>query len=285
MLAISAGGYHSAAVLGFLKGVFSTHPERTDWHTIAGISAGALIGSKIAQIPPGDRHGFISAVEELMSDHTRVVHDWSRLGSLVSLASAFFWHESLFKSDLDKLVKNHWGERHRTLTVGAYNQSRGFYQSFDDPTQEQVVASASIPGVMPPVRMESSDFVDGAVGHVVPVNEIKSNLGKMDIDLMLCYPTTHKEYLKSCEILSKYKLVNRCDSTLNESIWSNMNRDLDCLSDLVGTDIRAGGTFKTGEHELRVYVPTKGYYVAFTHPSAQVLKRMHAHGEEVARHV
>ena len=50
---MSSGGDHSAFVLGMLKGVFKSNPEITGWNKIAGISAGALLGTKISQIKKG----------------------------------------------------------------------------------------------------------------------------------------------------------------------------------------------------------------------------------------
>ena len=90
MLAISSGGDHSAYVLGMLKGVFVTQPEITEWTKVCGISAGALIGTKIAQVDTEDRSNFIKSINHLMESHQTFAKSWSTMGTIVSLAKAFF---------------------------------------------------------------------------------------------------------------------------------------------------------------------------------------------------
>ena len=88
--------------------------------------------------------------------------------------------------------------------VGAYNATQGKYQTFDqsDPDiAHAVIASASVPGVFTPVHIGNDQFVDGAVAHVVPVQEIlhywEHNTG--DIDILMCYPThSLQQFLLLC---------------------------------------------------------------------------------------
>ena len=284
MLAISSGGDHSAYVLGMLKGVFVTQPRITEWKTVCGISAGALICTKIAQVDTEDRSNFIKSIEHLMSSHQVVAKSWSTMGMVASLAKAFFWHEGLFKSQLSDIISKEWSTKHRDLYVGAYNQTEGRYQSFG-PTPEisQVAASASIPVVFESIRMNNMKYCDGAIAHILPIREIKAHWNEGDLDVMICYPTTHAEFLKSSEYMSKYRLVGRVLNTLSENTWYNLNRDLDDLSDLVGQDVRGGGVFKVGDKTVRVYVPKKGYYCDVVHRQVNTLNKMHMHGEEVAK--
>lgn len=162
MLAISSGGDHSAYVLGMLKGVFVTQPQITEWTTVSGISAGALIGTKIAQVDTEDRSNFIKTVNHLMESHQTFTKSWSTMGTIVSLAKAFFWHGGLFKSQLGSMVTEAWGEKYRDLYVGAYNQTEGRYQSFGPrPEIPQVTASASIPIVFETILAAASSVVAG----------------------------------------------------------------------------------------------------------------------------
>ena len=284
MLAISSGGDHSAYVLGMLKGVFITQPSITEWKTVCGISAGALIGTKIAQIDTEDRTNFIKSIDHLMNSHQTIAKSWSTMGTIVSLAKAFFWHGGLFKSGLHDMVQSEWGDKYRELYVGTYNQTEGRYQSFGPtPDITQVTASASIPVVFEAVRMNDMNYCDGAIAHILPIREIKAHWNKGDLDVMICYPTNHAEFLKSSDYMTKYQLVGRVFNTLSENTWYNLNRDLDELSDLVGQDVRGGGVFKVGDKTVRVYVPKKGYYCDVVNRDYQTLKKMHQHGEEVAK--
>ena len=286
MLAISSGGDHSAYVLGMLKGVFVTQPQITEWTTVCGISAGALIGTKIAQIDTEDRSNFIKSVNQLMDEHKTFTKSWSTMGTIVSLAKAFLWHGGLFKSKLGSIVQENWGQKYRDLYVGAYNQTEGRYQSFGPtPVIPQVTASASIPVVFEPVKFDNMEYCDGAMAHILPIKEIKAHWKEGDLDVMVCYPTDHAEFLKSSDYMTKYRLMGRLFHTISENTWFNLNRDLDDLSELVGQDVRGGGVFKVGDKTVRVYVPKKGYYCDVVNRDFKTLKKMHIHGEEIAKEV
>jgi len=286
MLAISSGGDHSAYVLGMLKGVFVTKPHITEWKKVCGISAGALIGTKIAQIDIEDRVNFITDIDHLMNSHQQFTKSWSTMGTVVSMAKAFIWHGGLFKSRLQNIVEESWREKHRELYVGTYNQTEGRYQSFGPrPNIQQVTASASIPVVFESVKFDNMEYCDGAIAHILPIKEIKAHWRDGDLDVMICYPTNHKEFLKSSDYMTKYQLMGRLFSTIGENTWYNLNRDLDDLSDLVGQDVRDGGVFKVGDKTVRVYVPKKGYYCDVVNRDFKILKKMHQHGEKVAKEI
>ena len=129
MLAMSSGGDHSAFVLGMLKGVFKSNPELTGWNKVAGISAGALLGTKISQIKKDDYPSFVKTIDHLMNSHVKVCTQWSIFGKTASFLKAFIWHDSMFKSTIEDLVRPEWTEsKFRKLYVGAYNQTKGKYQ-------------------------------------------------------------------------------------------------------------------------------------------------------------
>ena len=283
MLAISSGGDHSAYVLGMLKGVFAKNPELTDWTHIYGISAGALIGSQIAQIEPGDRSAFIKKINTLKDSHVQFAKSWSTVGNVLGIVKGMLWHTSLFDSQLKHIVEERWGDKHRELYVGTYNQTRGKYETFGpDPSADIVAASASIPVIFQPVKYNDMEYCDGGIAHIIPIKEIKEHWDKGDLDVMICYPTEHSEYMKTCDVLSRYKLYGRVMDTVSESNWFNLNRDIEELSSMVGQDVRNGGVFQVGDKTVRVYVPNQGYYCDVVNRNFNTLKRMHRHGEEIA---
>lgn len=284
MLAISSGGDHSAYVLGMLKGVFITQPSITEWTKVCGISAGALIGTKIAQVDTEDRTNFIKSITHLMNSHHTIAKSWSAMGTVASLAKAFFWHGGLYKNGLQDMVQSEWDKKYRELYVGTYNQTEGRYQSFGpNPQIPEVTASASIPVVFEAVQINDMNYCDGAIAHILPIKEIKAHWSEGDLDVMICYPTNHAEYLKAAEYMSKYQLMGRVFNTLSENTWYNLNRDLDELSEMVGQDVRGGGIFKVADKTVRVFVPKKGYYCDVVNRDYNTLKKMHNHGEEVAK--
>ena len=211
---------------------------------------------------------------------------WSTMGTVVSLAKAFFWHGGLFKSQLGQIVTDSWDTKYRDLYVGAYNQTEGRYQSFGPrPEISEVTSSASIPVVFEAVKINNMEYCDGAVAHVLPIKEIKAHWNEGDLDVMICYPTNHAEFIKSSKYMTRYPLVGRLFSTIGDNTWYNLNRDLEDLSELVGQDVRGGGVFKVGDKTVRVYVPKIGYYCDVVNRDFNTLKKMHLHGEEVAKEI
>jgi len=287
MLAITSGGDHSAYVLGMLKGVFANRPQCTEWDKIIGISAGALIGSTISPIDKEDRVGFLKNINHLMNSHLQFAKTWTPLGAVANVAKAFFWHESLYKSPMQEIIKSEWsGKFKRQLFVGAFNKTRGMYETFGpSPNIMQVAASASVPVVFPSVKINNMQYEDGAVSHIIPVNEIRQHWTEGDLDLMLCYPTSYDEFLKTSDYESKFALVGSAWHTISESAWVTYNQDLDQMAQICGQDIRGGGVFSVGEKTLRVYVPKKGHYVDFTQRNYSKLHVMHQHGEQVASEI
>jgi len=287
MLAITSGGDHSAYVLGMLKGVFQNKAELTEWDKICGISAGALIGSTLSSIDKEDRVGFLKNINHLMNSHLEFAKSWTPLGAVANIAKAFFWHKSLYKSPIQEIIQSEWsGIFKRQLFVGAFNKTRGLYETFGpSPNIKQVAASASVPVVFPSVKIQNMQYEDGAVSHIIPVREIRQHWKEGDLDLMLCYPTEYKEFLKTSDYESRFALVGSAWHTISESAWVNYNADLDDLADLCGQDIRGGGVFSVGDKTLRVYVPKKGHYVDFTDRNFGTLHTMHQHGEQVAAEI
>ncbi len=287
MLAMSSGGDHSAYVLGMLKGAFRHSPEITEWDKIAGISAGALLGTKISQIKKNDYPSFIKSIDHLMNSHVKVCTQWSGLGKCASLLKAFIWHDSVFKSSIVDLVKPEWSDnKFRQLYVGAYNQTKGKYQSFGpSPTMHQVAASATVPIAFHPVNIDNNDFCDGAMEHVIPVREIKKYWTSGSLDLMLCYPIDYDAYLATSNSPSKFKIIDNAWNAFSSSQWVIFNNDLDELTRYTGHDIRKGGVFKVGDKTLRVYIPRKGIYCDFINRDEHNLSLMHKHGEEIAKEV
>jgi hypothetical protein len=286
MLALSSGGDHSAYVLGMLKGVFSNKPQFTEWDKICGISAGALIGSTLSSIHREDRLGFLQNINHLMNSHLSFAKTWTPFGAVANVAKAFFWHDSLYKGKMQDIIKPEWkGNFKRKLYVGTFNKTRGLYETFGpSPNLLQVAASASVPVVFPSVKIQNMQYEDGAVSHIIPVREIHQHWENGDLDLMLCYPTTYSEFLKTSDYDSKFALVGSAWHAVSESTWVTYNSDLDAMREICnGQDIRGGGVFTVGEKTLRVYIPKKGHFVDFTERKFGTLHNMHQHGEEIAQ--
>ena len=205
---------------------------------------------------------------------------WVILGDIVNLVVAFVWHDSIFKPNLRHMVDSVWqDQKYRDMYVGTYCVSDGKYVTFKNPTKDQIVASASIPVVFPPVTIDSKQYVDGAMAHIIPIEKIKELWNGGTLDVMLCYPTDHEAYMKSTTSESHYKLSGRVFATLNENTWYNMNRDLDDLADFAGVPkqkIRKSGAYQTKKGLLRMFIPTEPMYIDLSSRNHAVVVNMQA---------
>ena len=295
---LSSGGERAAFMMGFVHGILTSSKEDSKWTELYGISAGALLGSYIAQVEPSKTEELRKNMEKMMAMHTEVMKPWVTISGIINAAVAYFWHDSLFKdTTLHELVADVWDDKkYRTVRVGAHNMSTGKYEVFPKsgkaPSMDQVIASASIPVEFAPVKIGNAMYCDGAIDHILQVDEIKERLdqvnGNVVIDIMLCYPTDYDKFYKAMTPTSSYNLMGRVHDTLNASVWHNMNCDLDDLADYFGIDrnvIRTSGKYVSGNRTVRMFIPEEAIYIDFQVKNHAILKQMQEHGKGVASKV
>ena len=290
-LLLSSGGQRSAYMQGFLKAV-----DYKDWEHVFGISAGAMLGALIAQTEKAE---FSEEISKLMKMHVEILKPHvsstilsQKLSSVLNLVSAIFWHTSIYKSKLRQVIEMVWKKKpHKKLVVGSYNVTEGKYRMKKNPDITDVVASASIPVVFPSVTIDGNEYVDGAVAHTIPIEELKTYYNGGDIYVMLCYQTDHDKFKKSMAD-NRRKLLGRVYSTIDESTWNTMNRDLDDLADFLGLtreQVRISGqhTFnnETYSGTLYMFIPNECRYIDLNCSNYHVISMMQDHGKKVAAEV
>ena len=106
----------------------------------------------------------------------------------MNLVVAFVWHDSIFKPNLRHMVDSVWQDhKYRDMYV-VHTVSDGKYVTFKKPTKDQIVASVIYSVVFPPVTIDSKQYVDGAMAHIIPIEKIKELWNGGTLDVMLCYP-------------------------------------------------------------------------------------------------
>lgn len=288
VLAISSGGDHSAFVLGVLDEL-AKH-EEPKYDSLIGISAGALISTCIAQVDIHDTDAYKKQIKILMDTSENFIKPWTRWGPIWNAFCALVWHESFFKTNMESFVKHHCQrDIVRKLQVGAYNRTRGIYETFDQNDEhiiQAVAASAAVPTVFSPIHINGNIYCDGAIAHVLPIIEIKDAWKTCDtLDIMLCYPTVYDEFIKTGDILSHYKLAEMITNTMQETIWQTMQRDIEELAkefDIPKEEFSKGGTWDIYGRRLRFFVPTEGIYCDFMHRNICTLRKIQQHGAFIA---
>ena len=287
-LVVSAGGDHSAYVLGMLHQLFLKDP-RCDWKFLAGNSAGSLICCGVCKST--NEHEYIKMIVQMFDSmcNNDAIREWSIFGTFINLIQSFFYHKSIYRTTLPSMICKEFGNEMpsgRTLHIGVYNQTKGKYETMVGYSPEVVAASCSIPGIFEPVVINGDEYVDGGMMHIIPTPAIKewcaSNTGNLDI--MCCYPMcSFEEFHKTEYVSSSMKLMSEGLETFICLLWNNLQRDLDELSSYFGVDIRNKRVFNFGKISVRVFAPSKGIYSSFTDRNPVTLHRMFCHGEDVVR--
>ena len=274
-LFISAGGDHGAYALGML------HAMNTNYTHVGGISAGALIAAALAH--SGNTRECAQHMYETLRSHS-IAQPWvtQKLGTAINAVYALMFRHSLFQNQIPTLSAPYFTTPlQKTFQVGAYNVTRGAYETFDQSSPyilDAVVASASPPGIFSPVTIGSSKYSDGAMAHVIPVEEIKSywetNAG--DVDVLMCYPTSSLSAFLKCEMRPGLSLRKDVERATYETVWNTMQRDLRELD-----AFRA--SHDMGSRTLRIVRPLNAVYSSFTEPSVSAVDAMFQAGKDAAR--
>lgn len=278
-LFISAGGDHAAYALGML------HVMNTQYTHVGGISAGALISAALAH--NGDTRECVQQMYETLRSHT-VAEPWitKQLGSVVNAVYSLLFRHSLFQNHIPTLAAPYFTTAlQKTYQVGAYNTTHGQYVTFDNTSphiRDAVVASASPPAIFTPVEIDGCKYSDGAMAHVIPVDEIKAYWKNStgDIDVMMCYPTSSFEDFMKCEMKPGHWLSKDMQGAAYEMVWNTMQRDIRDLEETFGP-LRS--ELRVGTRLIRFIRPLKPIYSSFTEPSKAAVDAMFQAGKDAAR--
>ena len=278
-LFVSAGGDHGAYALGML------YTMNAKYTHVCGISAGALIAAGLAHCD--DTRECVQHMYETLRSSS-IAEPWvaPKLGALVNAVYALLFRHSLFRNRIPTLSQPFMdAPLHKTLQVGAYNTTLGRYETFDDKSPliaSAVVASASPPGIFAPVKMGDYEYADGAMFHVIPVEEIRAYLerGEGDLDILMCYPISSLEEFMSCEMRKGFSLRKDVERATYEMVWNTMQRDLKELERMLGP---LKSEMRVGSRVVRFVTPRKPVYSSFTYPSRQAVDAMYEAGKDSVR--
>lgn len=233
ILVLSGGGSRGAYQVGVLKRLVEAGKS---WDLVAGISVGALNGSYLAMFDKADVAKGMEKLEGIwlgIKGTEDIVKPWlpSHLnhiagyfkGSLkssaplLSLIESRFNHTALKSSDVD-------------CRIGAVSLGRGQFRTirkYEDNFLKWILASATMPVVMPPVEIEDDKWVDGGVREQTPINSVMDVIGNclnrgepIEIDLVLSGPTHNKVLAVHPTKITNLMLVAlRCTQLAIEEIY------------------------------------------------------------------
>ena len=295
MLAMSAGGDRGAVLVGMLHGLYlSKGKERVDWHLIAGISAGAIVGGLISQTLPETFDQCMEHAKDLFElGGFHVVEPHTSLGFYINALDALWYHKSMYNNTpMVKLVEENFNESlcFTPLKVGAYNKDLCEYETFSDNLQEAIVASASVPIVFPAVKIGAHHYFDGGMRHIIPVKEIfefiKEN-ERCTVDVMICYPINCYElFFKATTPEGFLPLIEESIRVMTDQMLSTLSNDLRRIADFLEIEyeeLRQNpcNTFHKGGVTINIFSPDDATYTNFTNIKPEEMRNMYNGGKRI----
>jgi NTE family protein len=190
-LVLSGGGSKGAYQAGALQHILGE--QKTHYDIVCGVSVGALNSSFIGMFKLNEEQECSQLLSDLWSkiNHSNVYKRWFPFGRWHAL-----WNKSFYDSSpLHELVKNNINlDRIRSsgkiVTAGAVSLNSGKYTVFNqshDYFIESVIASASFPGMLTPVKFLNQLWIDGGIKEISPI-KTAVDLGANEIDVIITSP-------------------------------------------------------------------------------------------------
>lgn len=190
-LVLSGGGSKGAYQVGALKHLLGELGNR--YEILCGVSVGAINCAFISQFFIGQE---IQCADELYTlwsqlDNSSIYKRWFPFGAWHSL-----WHPSFYDSKPlynlihSKVSLERIRNTGRQVSVGAVSLTSGKYTIFNqnqDTFIDAVVASASFPGMLTPIRIGDQLWMDGGVKEISPI-KTAVDAGATEIDIIITSP-------------------------------------------------------------------------------------------------
>lgn len=296
LLALSAGGDRGAVLVGMLHGLYKCKGrDRVDWDQVSGISAGAIVGGLVSQTLPQTFDSKMELARDLFEvGGFHVVQPHTRWGFYVNAIDAVWYYDSLYSNEpMKKMINDHFNEGlcYTDLTVGAYNKDSCEYEIFKHDLHRAILASASVPIVLPAVQIGEHKYQDGGMRHIIPVQEIfefiERNENKCSVDVMICYPVSCYElFFKATTPVGYLPLIEEAFRVMTDQMLSTLNNDLKELARYLGITFdeireKTCNTFKKGEVTINLFSPEDAVFTNFTDIKPQQMKNMYDGGKRV----
>ncbi len=264
-LVLSGGGAKGAFAAGALK--YLMVEQGLTFDLVVGTSTGSLIAPMVAMGDVANLLNFYENVEDqdILTDRPDLI--------------AFLLSDALNDSKpLENLINKFFGEKTRyqklinastEMFVTVVNMQTGqieYGNQHQDPKPvllKKILSSASVPVMMPPVKIGKYQYVDGGVKEIAPFGKAIDEGATHIVSVVLSPDEDHREPVKT-EFTSSMDILKRTLELLTEEIvdndlkiatvYSEAVRDLDLIrknaQGLGLTDAQKRGLFKGLENPL-----------------------------------
>jgi NTE family protein len=200
-LVLSGGGSKGAYQVGALKHILGK--LNVIYDAFCGVSVGAINCAFLSMFGYGEEQESISTLENM----------WNQLNTSKIYKRHFpfgrwhaIWEKSFFDSSpLQSLLRHDLSldkirSSGKKVNVGTVSLSSGKYTIFDQTSDyfiEAVIASASFPGMLTPVRFMGQLWTDGGVKEISPIQKA-IEMGADIIDVIITSPQTRiKKFIEN----------------------------------------------------------------------------------------
>ena len=192
-LVLSGGGSKGAYQSGALKYILGEQEVKYD--IFCGVSVGAINCAYLSMFHEGQEKLSSETLANLWSqlDTSKIYKRWKPFGRWHALFSKSFYDSSplhnLLKTGLDLEKIRASGKK---VNVGTVSLSSGKYTIFDQTSDhfvEAVIASASFPGMLSPVKFLGQLWTDGGCKEISPIKKAME-MGADEIDVIITSPQT-----------------------------------------------------------------------------------------------
>lgn len=248
-LVLSGGGSKGAFQVGVLKALLEAG---NSWHSVHGISVGALNASWIAMFKPEDQPGCFPGLLDIW-DNVKTSADIYKPWAPAKLHYVYSMMKGSLNSgaplrkivegslDADKL----WTSGVK-MTVGCVSLTTGQYVAIDSSVQnikEYILASSHLPLVFEPLEIDGEQWVDGGIRHQIPILEALKERPD-EIDVILTSPVSEERVLDLlAPLTSAPKVALRSSEILADQIYIN---DYFTVSRVI----------RMGKIKIRVFAPS-----------------------------
>lgn len=200
-LVLSGGGSKGSYQVGALKYILGE--LKIAYDAFCGVSVGAINSAFLAMFEAGQEAESslqLSAMWETL-DNSKIYKRWFPFGRWHAIWKKSFFdgqplHDLLHEAiSLDK-IRAHG----KLVNVGCVSLSSGKYTIFDQTSNhfiQAVIASASFPGMLPPVEFLGQLWSDGGVKEISPIKKAVE-LGADIIDVIVTSPITRiKKFIEN----------------------------------------------------------------------------------------
>ena len=261
-LALSGGGARALAHIGVLE-ILEKNNIKID--CITGTSMGAIIGALYAI------NTSCKNVEKILKDYIfnvmfskmniKKMQDDSKVSSTRnfirrakeavkygSQEDNSFISNSMFKEMIDTILPNiNIEDTKIPFACVATDITNGTEKVFTKGTiRTRVLASASLPGIFPPVNIDNIYYTDGAFVNVTPVTATK--IFKPDF-VIASDVIGELKILEAIPTNSK-SIINRCNSISNHLLYKELTKDVDML---INPNVKQTSWTEFNKFDLMVY--------------------------------